>query len=1041
MKTGKLFAGVALATLSAACTNEVMQLEPQAPEAGNRPMVNVELSFEEDAVQMGNGETRLEFDKVAGQGYQWLFAEGDRIGGLLMDTWNGGSCGIDNFELVNYVHTNYAFIRQTGEDGKAKWVTPENAPVCEGNYFFYFPYNDNFAHRGYVGWDVNPVQKQYNEAGELFQMQAVKDNQKWIGYKFVSDKLEGKVNKIDFDFVPVFAMPAFHFENMTGQELTVNKLVIRSTSNGSYDNQGDYYDDDFNRVNPSGTHELMATTMALTPAARGFSEVNKGWEKLSFGQKTAEMWKKAQSYTYNSDEEEQYKWPVQAGGDELSWDIKGLELFPLNENHTAASIRQAPTYEYVADFTGVEGGYKVQAGEHIQALLTMPGGLYAYGNTQTFEAYVYVTSKVGDNYVARIDLGRAQTQGATNTSWYDDIVSGAANKFLKPGMTTKYKANIDATALQSYAITDAKPTSTDDLLWILNEAEGDGIYDLDVTTSGSRVELNDSVVTLLKKKPYIRLRVNGEITITAEDSTAINLLYFTNYHMNTKLNIVNKQVRKPQNIVDPTTGLAEEAKWLGTPGSTINVKKGAELKAEEITIVAREFNNQGTAVTSNIFAYDVINSGKLTAGNIKGDVTNSGELKAGDIEGYVENSGKLTAGDITGDVKNSGELKAGDIKGNVSNSGTLEAKDVEYNVSNLGKLTVNNVKGSVVNGDVDHKAAEASVASVTGTVTNHYGTITLRGSEYKAEVTNEATMNIEKATLYADLVNSGTLNLNKDVTVGTADAEADATNTGTINIAGGKVFNVIGRNTNTGGTINVGVSAKMISKKNIQNIEGATINNNGTVYNVYNNGSLIVCGKESYTTIMGGKGTVDNSKLGDVSYEQAPEQTVILKVADITGISVAELNDMIQKADANQLIITEGILDLGDEWSEIKGHDVDNHLSHFAKGIILEKNVTIIGEPGCDMTFYTNEITIKEAGTLFADTYAKVAFCGKNGSSSVSTTMHVNGLLRTADHATVKGSSYLKLLIDGNGMVRNAGVIEGTLQSTWKGSWTGNEID
>ena len=1018
MKTGKLFAGVALATLSAACTNEVMQLEPQAPEAGNRPMVNVQLSFDEDAVQMGNGETRLEFDKVAGQGYQWLFAEGDRIGGLLMDTWKGGTCGdINAFELVDYVHTNYAFIRQTGEDGKAKWVTPENAPVCEGNYFFYFPYNDKFAHRGYVGWDVNPEQKQYNEAGELFQMQAIKDNQKWIGYKFVKDELEGKVNKIDFDFVPVFAMPTFDFTNMTGMELTVNKLVVRCTSNRRPE------------INPSAEHDLMATTMALTPATRGFRGVNEGWEDLTFGQKTAEMWKKAQSYTYNSEEEEQYVWPVlgksdtQDGLDALRWDINGKELFPLNENHTPESIRQAPAYEYVADFTGVKGGYKVEAGYHVQAILTMPGGLYAYGNKQTFEAYLYVTTKAGDDYVVRIDLGKAQTQGATNTSGYDDIVSGAANKFLKPGMYTKFRASFDATAMQSYAITDFKVTSTKDLLWVLNEAEGDGIYDLDVTTSGSRVVLTKEVEDLLNKKPYIRLRVNGEITIGEDASeNAINLLYFTNRHMKTKLNIINKQVRKPQAIVDPRTGESYEDKHLGNPGNIINVAKSGELQASEIYVVAEEFNNNGTAVTGDIEA-DVNNNGTLTSDDVTGDVKNSGSMKSGNIDGNVTNSGKLKAKKITGNVTNNAkELTAEDVDGNV--------------IINSGKLTVNKVSGYVEN-----NGGEASVASVDGTVTNNKGTITLRGSEYKGKVTNEkdATMNIDGAsTLESELENNGTLNANSDVT-----GESAATNNGTINISKGKTFKFATITNNKNATINVAEDAKLITLSNEEDeiFNAGTINNDGNAHKIKNEGT-IVAGAKSYTAITSGEeGTVDNSKLGDVSYENAPEQTVILKVADITGISVDKLNDMIQKADANQLIITEGTLDLGDKWSEIKGHDVDNHLSHFAKGIILEKNVTIIGEPNCDMTFYTNEITIKEAGTLFADTYAKVAFCGKNGSSSVSTTMHVNGLLRTADHATVKGSSYLKLLIDGNGMVRNAGVIEGTLQSTWKGSWTGNEID
>lgn len=1011
MKTGKLFAGVALATLSAACTNEVMQLEPQAPEAGNRPMVNVQLSFDEDAVQMGNGETRLEFDKVPGQGYQWLFAEGDRIGGLLMDTWNGQGCGIEHFNLVDYVHTNYAFIRQTGEDGKVQWVTPENAPVCEGNYFFYFPYNDKFAHRGYVGWDVNPEQKQYNEAGELFQMQAIKDNQKWIGYKFVKDELEGKVNKINFDFVPVFAMPTFDFTNMTGMELTVNKLVVRCTSNRRPE------------INPSAEHDLMATTMALTPATRGFRGVNEGWEDLTFGQKTAEMWKKAQSYTYNSEEEEQYVWPVlgksdtQDGLDALRWNINGKELFPLNENHTPESIRQAPAYEYVADFTGVKGGYKVEAGYHVQAILTMPGGLYAYGNKQTFEAYLYVTTKAGDDYVVRIDLGKAQTQGATNTSGYDDIVSGAANKFLKPGMYTKFKASFDATAMQSYAITDFKVTSTKDLLWVLNEAEGDGIYDLDVTTSGSRVVLTKEVEDLLNEKPYIRLRVNGEITIGEDASeNAINLLYFTNRHMKTKLNIINKQVRKPQDIVDPTTADSYLNTQLGTCGSIINVAKGAELQASEITVVASEFNNNGTAVTGEIRACEINNSGDLNSGDVYGAVENSGSMKSGDINGDVTNSGKLEAKKIYGNVENNGgELTAGDVTENV--------------IINGGKLTVNKVTGYVEN-----NGGEASVASVDGTVTNNKGTITLRGSEYKGKVTNEkeATMNITGAsTLKAELVNAGTLNANCDVT-----GESAATNAGTINISKGQTFKFETIKNNISSTINVAEDAKLITLTNEENMihNVGTINNDGKAHNIKNDGT-IVAGAKSYTAITSGAGTVDNSKLGDVSYEKAPAQTVILKIADITGTTLKKLDDMILKADANKLIIEKGTIKVDEGQWFVKGHEVDNNQSYFAKGIELG-DVTIDGQEKSKVVFYASDVLVK--GRLFADTYTDAVFVKEN--TSAPTIMNVKGLLETADHATVRGTEDAILSIEGEGEVHNSGLIKNAKKENFKGIWTDNTI-
>lgn len=980
MKTGKLLTGVALAALTAACTNEAMQLEPQAPEMGNRPMVNAELSFDENAVEMGQTDTRLAFEQVKGQGYQWTFAEGDTIGALLMDEWNGKGCGIENFSMVDYVHTNYAFIKSAS----GKWTTPANAPVCEGNYFFYFPYNHDFAHRGFVGWDVNPVQKQYDENGKLWQMQAVKDNQKWIGYNYVSHALEGKVSSVNFAFVPVFAMPAIDIINKSGAELTINKLVVRSTSNKN------------GYINLDGKHELMATTMALTPSTRGFDNVNKGWDKLNFDQKVAEMWKRAQSYSYDSKSDEQYVWPVGPDNSDLSWDMNGKILFPLNENHSAESIRQEPAYEYVADFSGVEGGYTVGAMEHIQAILTMPGGLYAYGDNQTFEAYLYVTSKPGDNYVVRIDLGKAQTQGAIDNSYYDDIASGAANKFLKPGMFTKYTASFDATALQSYAISDFKVTSTDDLLWVLDEAEGDGIYDLYVNTSGSRVVLNKAVEEQLQNKPYIRLHIGGEITIGADASeNAINYLFFNEPRVRTKLNIINKQVKKVEVIVDPKTGKATERKLM--ENCEITVKKGGELDTKTNGIkVNAPINNAGT----------------VGATDVTGDVENTGTMVAGNITGNVKNSGNLTAGNIEGDVTNSGTMTAGNVNGNVTNNG--------------GKLTVNDVTGSVNNnGD------EASVASVKGVVNNN-ATITLRGKNYDSVVTNlSGTMTISGDSKFAATLTNekGTVNVNAN-----ANGAAEALNTATINIAEGKTFCFEKITNYEGSTINVGKNAKLITNTNADDliVNAGTINNDGNAHKIANDG-YIKAGSESYTAITSGnKGTVENSALGDVSYEGVAGQTVILEIADITGMSYAELDDKIQKADANKLIIKKGTIDFGDEKVYVKGHEEDNVQTYFAKGVELG-DVTVHAENGGMVVFATDGALVNTK--LFADTYADVVFYK---SATEGTTLTLKGLLYTADHATVRGGKNAELTLEGAGEVHNSADIKYINIAGFTGKWTGN---
>ena len=690
MRKKILFAGVALTTLFAACSNEEIFNEQVVVGQENRPMTEVALSFNEENVSLGlDAETRSYFG-VADGGYQWIFEDEDRIGGLLMDEWNGKGCGIENFTLTDYVHTNYAFIRETGADGKTKWVTPENAPVCEGNYFFYFPYNDTFTHRGHVAWHVNPRQNNYDDNGNYWPMQAIKDNQKWIGYKWVGHDLEGKVNKVNFDFVPLFAMPAFDIINKAG-DLKVDSLVVRVTSNRSN-----------NQIDLNGTHDLMATTMVLAPSSRGFDQVNQIWEgekdannnwvPKTYAWHQSQMWYHAQAYTdFGYDESykhpvadpDYYKYDKDAEGKNLSsfrWKVGTKPVFPINKaDNEIKDYMMRPTYEYTAVFKN----YKVKQFGHIQAMLVMPAGIYAYGQDETFEALLYVTSEEGDEYVVRIDLGKPQTQGGTNNSAHDDVNSAAANKFLKAGQITKFTADFDASAMQSYNITDFKVTDSDNLKWVVEKAidsnKGDnGIYDLNITTTGKRTKLTSDIEKLLNERPNVRLHINGEITIDeGTTENAINLLWFNNPNMKTKLNILNKQVKKVAKVVDPTTGLVADYDKLNNC-STITIEEGGELNTTAVTVEAITVINKGIFTATDVIAENMVNSGDATAEEI--DVTsssdealkNTGKLVVNTIEGNLYNYGnaKVVNGDV---VRNAGEMKLNNSK-SFSNkvNGTLE---------------------------------------------------------------------------------------------------------------------------------------------------------------------------------------------------------------------------------------------------------------------------------------------------------------------------------------------------------------------------------
>lgn len=768
MKKKFLFVGVALTTLFAACTNEELVKEQATLGQENRPMAKVELAFNEGDLSLGLGEieSRLEFGKNSDNKYEWIFSDNDKIGGLLMDTWNEKGCGIENFTITDYVHTNYAFIRKDG-----KWETPENAPVCEGNYFFYFPYNDTFAHRGYVAWNVNPEQLNYNpETGEYWPLQAVKDNQKWLGYSFVEDKLQGKVNSVNFDFVPLFAMPTFDI-TIQGYPLKFEKLVVKMSSNNFEKDNTDNVPSRSNGINLQGKHELMATTMMLTPAKGKFGTVNQKWKEMSYAEHTSAMWQYAQRYSDFGIDGESYVWPADASGDknglrfDASYAYENDIVFPLNELHTEESVAMEPTYEYTVKFPE---NYIKGNGEHVQALLVMPAGFYAYGEGQTFEVFLYGEHpSEGDKYVIRIDLGKPQTNGGTNNSAQDDQISQAAGKFLKAGVYTQFNASVDASQYQSYEITDFKVTSTDDLARVIEMSKPSdeyehGIYDLIVSTSGKRVVLNETIEDMLNNRPNLRLYIDGEITIDEKTTeNAINLLWFNNDNIKTKLNIVNKQVKKRVEYIDPLTGAVDPNEL------------GAIENCTDITISSTETSTGELDTKTNdvaIYADNVINNAILNAADIYADVENNSQATTDDITGDVENNGVLTANVIDGNLVNTTEATATvvTVTEDVENAGTL-------NINNAG--TTNN---NVINNEGTLNAKGGTIVSV-----NNDGIVNIEGATTITLLKNNGEFNAKAlTTLRGVSTNNQDATINVEANVDMKVMESKLTNWGLINVYG-----------------------------------------------------------------------------------------------------------------------------------------------------------------------------------------------------------------------------------------------------------------
>ena len=224
----------ALLSLFAACTNDDFVSYEQGGQSGDatkRPTVDVTLNVLE-----GNGaDTRLSFIPGEDKGYQWQ--TNDTIGALLMDkviAMKGNEAfrphddieeweemaWTSRYELVDYINTNYPFVRQS--DGT--WQT--NAKMLEGNYFFTFPFAAYNGNRE----AIHSIGEQVQDGTSTASLQeAYAKNQFFIGYARIHAGTEGgDVMSADLEMTPVLGAVAVRIKNVGNQDFTVKKIVLQS---------------------------------------------------------------------------------------------------------------------------------------------------------------------------------------------------------------------------------------------------------------------------------------------------------------------------------------------------------------------------------------------------------------------------------------------------------------------------------------------------------------------------------------------------------------------------------------------------------------------------------------------------------------------------------------------------------------------------------------------------------------------------------------------------------------------------------------------
>ncbi|MDO4757266.1 MAG: hypothetical protein Q4A54_13030, partial [Parabacteroides sp.] len=233
MKTKHLLTGLVLPALFAACTAEdvVSQQEVVKNDLNSRPVVG------KVTLNLGETESRGTIADRAFNAIDFVKGE-DGFGARIIDAYKlddnyatYGDHPYRNYNPTTYASSNYKYVN----DGGTKWVT--DALMVEGNYMFYYPYNEANLARTPNTVSLPMLQT----VSEEIPNQPIKDlyegeNPALVGYAFL--KAEGQEAVVSPEINHIFAYPQFTLvnefavvekagEDPVPTEVTVTKIIVK----------------------------------------------------------------------------------------------------------------------------------------------------------------------------------------------------------------------------------------------------------------------------------------------------------------------------------------------------------------------------------------------------------------------------------------------------------------------------------------------------------------------------------------------------------------------------------------------------------------------------------------------------------------------------------------------------------------------------------------------------------------------------------------------------------------------------------------------
>ncbi len=224
MRTKHILTALAIPALFAACVADDFN---EAITSGD--MAQRALLSEDFKLNFGGPETR--FSAGEGAGLNFSYEVGDKIGGAIIDEYHPEYIGKedaannygDPYKVVPYVSTNHPFV--LNEQG----VWSIEHTMVEGNYLFYFPYNENNHARTAPMYSIPVMQDMSGKDGKFDPKAAVEKYSMGVGAQF----LEKEDLSASLELVNIFGY--LHLNIVLDNHYPdghVDKIVIESPKTG-----------------------------------------------------------------------------------------------------------------------------------------------------------------------------------------------------------------------------------------------------------------------------------------------------------------------------------------------------------------------------------------------------------------------------------------------------------------------------------------------------------------------------------------------------------------------------------------------------------------------------------------------------------------------------------------------------------------------------------------------------------------------------------------------------------------------------------------